>query len=204
MNDIKQNAIQNLEDIKNILDSFNVNFWLDGGTLLGAYRDKDFPEGDEDDVDLGCFYKDVENKIDKIISEAEKLGFVLYHRWKYQVALKRGGNKIDIFYNRRFNDKAVYFIYKGVKEVLISGLYEKDINGNLWLCIPTVTPVKYLDELGAINFYGMEFDRPSRIEEYLTLKYGDWKIKVSRKEYSNAGGCYNPEVFKILNNEFFY
>ena len=78
MEKLKQNAIQNLEDIKRIFDNLNISFWLDGGALLGAYRDKDFPAGDEDDIDLGCLYYAVHDKLDLIISEAEGLGFSLY------------------------------------------------------------------------------------------------------------------------------
>ena len=49
---LKQQATQNLLDIKKILDELKIVFWLDAGTLLGAYRDKDFCEGDEDDLTL--------------------------------------------------------------------------------------------------------------------------------------------------------
>jgi phosphorylcholine metabolism protein LicD len=34
--EVKEQAIQNLKDIKQILDDLNITFWLDGGTCLGA------------------------------------------------------------------------------------------------------------------------------------------------------------------------
>jgi hypothetical protein len=205
MEKIKQNAIQNLEDIKKIFDNLNINFFLDGGTLLGAYRDNDFPEGDEDDIDLGCIYYSIEEKIDRIISEAEKLGFSLYHQWKYQLAFKRGGSKIDIFFHRRFNDQYVSFLYKRVRDVDGCGIYEKDENGNLFLCIPMVVPFKYYSgEINIIKFYGMDLNIPFLVEDYLKFKYGDWKTPIHRKDYANAGGCYNPEMNKVVNINFLY
>lgn len=215
MEDIKTNAIKNLKDIKSILDSLNISFWLDAGTLLGAYRDKNFCEGDEDDIDLSCFYSDIENKINKITSEAEKLGFVLYHKWKYQIALKRGGSKIDLFYHRKFNNYYVHFLYKRVSEVKETGIYERQENGTLWLAIPAINNYKYFDSMSInsryeythilkLKFYDMDFNIPSLVEEYLTNKYGDWKTPVHRKDYAIAGGCYNPEVNKVLKPNFFY
>lgn len=41
------------------LDSENVLFWLDYGTLLGAYREHDFIKHDFD-LDIGLWLKDAE------------------------------------------------------------------------------------------------------------------------------------------------
>lgn len=48
-----------LQKAKNALDSENVLFWLDYGTLLGAYREHDFIKHDFD-LDIGLWLKDAE------------------------------------------------------------------------------------------------------------------------------------------------
>ena len=50
----EKDAIGVLADIKEILDEHDIVFWLDQGTMLGAYRDKEFIPSDED-IDLGAW-----------------------------------------------------------------------------------------------------------------------------------------------------
>ena len=49
-----ENGVKNLSDVKGVLDSEGVTFWLSAGTLLGAYRDGDFIPGD-DDIDIDSY-----------------------------------------------------------------------------------------------------------------------------------------------------
>jgi len=93
---LKQQATQNLLDIKKILDELKIVFWLDAGTLLGAYRDKDFCEGDEDDVDL-CTWSSYLALKEDIVRKAVELGFDLLHEWELEICLERGGARVDIF-----------------------------------------------------------------------------------------------------------
>jgi phosphorylcholine metabolism protein LicD len=178
--EVKDQAVQNLNDIKNILDELKITFWLDGGTCLGAYRDKDFCEGDEDDIDLCCKY-DYVNFKDEIINRALKLGFTLFHNWKMEIALIRNGSKIDIFFYKKQNNE--YF----------SHLYSGD-NIDSWCVVPD----KYYDNLENVKFYGVEFNIPSPIEEYLEFKYGDWRTKVHRKDYL----CYRPEQNRVVRKHY--
>ena len=51
--------INNLKEVKKAFDNYKVNIILDGGTLLGAYRDKKFIEWD-DDIDFVMWMKDLD------------------------------------------------------------------------------------------------------------------------------------------------
>ena len=53
-----EGAVENLREIKDILDKNNVKFWLDAGTLLGAVRDGKIIEWDNN-IDLGTWYNNV-------------------------------------------------------------------------------------------------------------------------------------------------
>ena len=67
---------QILKDTFNVLNGINVKFWLSGGSLLGAIRDKDFIKWDED-IDFLMMVEDflpVMNELKlKLISE----GFIV-------------------------------------------------------------------------------------------------------------------------------
>jgi len=44
-------------------------------------------------------------------------------------------------------------------------------------------PVKFFDNLKALELYGDEYPAPSPPEEYLTWRYGDWQTPVSKYNY---------------------
>ena len=177
---IKEQAVINLRDIKEILDELEMVFWLDGGTALGAYRDKDFCEDDEDDIDL-CTWDNYLYLLDDIIAKAKEKGFELWHRWELEIALKKNGSKIDLFFNRKNKKDAYTHLYDG--------------NG---IAKYLVIPVRFYESLEKIQFYGMEFNLPSPIEDYLTLKYGDFRTKIHRSNYS----CINAEQNKLVRDTY--
>ncbi len=177
---LKEQAVQNLRDIKEILDYFSVTYWLDGGTLLGAYRDNDFPDGDEDDIDI-CAWDNYIFLYEHIIKKAEELGFTVYHRWELEFALIRGESKVDIFFIKKKNHQCYTHIYKG------NEIYK-------WVVIPA----RYYEVLSNIKFYRMDFLCPSPIEEYLSHKYGDWKTPIHRSIYS----CANSEQHKFIKDHY--
>lgn len=170
----KDLAERALKDFKGVLNKAGVEFWLEGGTLLGAYRDKDFCEDDYDDIDLSCWGHN-KGKIERIKVWASRYGFDLYHEWNdeglaYQVSFERDGNKIDLFFREVHDDYVWGALYKG-EDVATYELF----------------PGRFFTEgLKKIKFKGVDFNIPKRTEEYLTYKYGAWNVPVHRSEYS----CY--------------
>jgi len=185
----KQEATKNLKDFKEILDKLNVSFWLEGGTLLGAYRDKDFCKDDEDDIDLGTWAIKYKKLIPKILDACYKKGFSLYHQWDAdgkapQICVKRNGNHIDLFFFEKKKTDAYCCIYGREK------------------ITPYVVKAKYLSKFKKISFNGIKVNIPFDITNYLTIKYGDWRKKISTKEYRDSGGCYSSENLRPVNPEY--
>jgi phosphorylcholine metabolism protein LicD len=185
----KEQARKNLSDIKEILDNLGIIFYLDGGTLLGAYRDNDFCLQDQDDIDLTT---DIKNwvKVNRAIKLAEKKGFEVYHIWdrkKYekrlgspctsQISFKRDEGKVDLMFKRKKGEYQWWTIFKG-KDVV----YKK-------------IPYSFVEELTKIPFYGEDHYIPKKIDEYLSWRYGDWRTKIHRFDYN----CYTSDK-SIVNS----
>jgi len=178
---IKEQAIQNLKDIKAILNELGIIFWLDFGTLLGAYRDKDFCEGDEDDVDLGLWYKN-KSKTEEVIKRAEEKGFIVLHNWKNEITLGRGDSRVDLFFYHRNGEEAYTNLYT-IKDEVANYV---------------VVPANLIENYQTINFYKEEFLIPSPVEEYLKVKYGDWKTPISREVYRPS----NSNLHKAVRHKY--
>jgi phosphorylcholine metabolism protein LicD len=177
---LKQQATENLKDVKRVLDSLGITFWLDGGTLLGAYRDKDFCVGDEDDIDL-CTWDNYLPLRGELINRLEELGFELLHEWELEICVDRGGSRVDLFYNKRNSKEAYTHIYAG-----------EQIHRYV------VIPIRFYERLEKLRFKGEVFYAPGPIEEFLTLKYGDWKTPIHRSKYR----CDNAQQNKLIRKSY--
>lgn len=174
MNTVK--ALTLLLEIKNVLDSLNITFWLDGGTLLGAYRENGFMASDFD-IDVGMYGED-DHKIQAIVEKMKEAGFghfhVKEHPWgegkQISWVKDRIPGDIFIYYKRGSSRFRVMFDIDPARTVRF---------------IPCVYPSYLFDKLQTIDFmdYGVEFNMPSPVEEYLERQYGDWKTDKTNQEF---------------------
>lgn len=182
-----QESFNILKETNNILKKLNLKYYLDGGTLLGAYRDKDFCEDDELDIDLStlCNFSDYKESL-KLFFQKE--GFSLYHEWdesyyldnfkkisSSQISFEKNKVKIDLMFKKVKNNKIWWTIF--------------DANNVIYKC----TPKKYVisDEhfYSELYFNEIVFNAPFLIKEYLTFRYGDFSVKIHASKYS----CYNSD-----------
>ena len=94
-------AVENLGEVKSVLDKKGIVFWLDSGTLLGAVRDGKIIEWDND-IDLGTWNKNI-NKIISAFPEFKKRGFnVVLDRKLAGLTIERSDVNInvDLYFER--------------------------------------------------------------------------------------------------------
>lgn len=191
----KEEAAKNMFEVADVLDGLGVVYWIDGGSLLGFYRDGDFPDDDQDDIDLFTWdnYSDL---IPKIIEKAAEKGFGLSNHWKgdrraplkgQEISLRKNGGKIDINFFSKKNNMAWGCVFPAPKD-----------EDGFSVCLPQVIPVRFYEELQQIEYRGRKFNIPRNIEGYLTHRYGDWRTPKHRSNYSWK----NPEDLRALNKDF--
>ena len=133
--------------IKNRLSPF-----LLYGTLLGIFRDKKLISGDND-IDIGCKYKDFIIIKEKIIQNFKLKGFVLFRENKSLITLVRKNEHIDLYLFRKIPILNSYF------------------SMNFYI------PSKYLSKLNHIVVFDKKFLTPQYTNLFLEYCYGsDWQI----------------------------
>jgi len=160
----KENAKKLLFAVADVLDALGVEFFLYGGTLLGAVREKDFIEIDRD-VDLAALLENLAPAARDIASGLRARGIhaeVVDHRHKaewdggvYAIKFWAFGEHGDLSGFTRINGKRAI-----------------PSHANLFWNVHTP---RFLEELGEVEFHGRVFRCPKDWDGFLTEKYSDWR-----------------------------
>lgn len=156
----KQSSTHLLLSTKKVLDKHNIPFLLVYGTLLGAYRDRDFIEHDKD-VDIMLF-DFTRPEVDKLIDNGSFA--------EYDLELIR---KIDYLYSFKYeNDYIDLYFFKDT--------------GDKYTCAGLSMDKNQIDTgVSEISFLETKFNTVNNIKKYLHDKYGnDWSIPIKNKHAS--------------------
>lgn len=171
MTGAKDDAVRNLRDLESARDVVGIPLILMDGTLLGAYRDGDFCEEDEDDVDIAVMdhhYQQVDLLVDVLLSRGFYLKDTFLVNGQVEgTKLERGGSHFDI---ARIN------FHPWRDECYNWG---RDKDGNLVF----VYPSKHYLEFENIQLHGCRFLAPSDPEGLLSHRYGDWDEPIPRSKF---------------------
>lgn len=153
----KIQALENLQILATILNANNITWGPAFGSLLGAVREHDFIEWDED-IDL-FILEEEEDLFRNCLWELQEHGFYLirYER-RGLYSIMRKGEYIDFY----------------VFQKLIEGLRHTNGGGYIF--------EKYITDMQEIDFKGVPLRIPIEYDEYLTFQYGDWRKPV---QYAN-------------------
>ena len=147
--------------ICSILDDLQVNYFLQGGVLLGAIRDNSFIPWDWD-VEISVFYSDLKPVFNTLVSCLIGKGF------KLNKVLTDGGQiKVDV-YGEHDNEVTSYSV--------ISWQYNP--NTDTFDRRKLKIPSSYLMNFSKISFCDRIHNVPSPPEKYLKYQYGDWKTPL--------------------------
>ncbi|RLA82855.1 MAG: hypothetical protein DRG78_06040 [Epsilonproteobacteria bacterium] len=185
----RDDAIKLLSVVIKTLDKYDIKYYLDFGTLIGAIRDKGLISWD-DDIDISLLNEEDYCKIPDILKEIKKKYRYRTYLFTFKTAnIKRKEKNRQIYQDKvTFTSNDNYQIAKvrsnrfwifGRGNTCIDIFFKYNFNNkSYWLAYgqENSTPLEYLsNELVEIDFCGLVCKIPKDYDKYLTYKYGDWK-----------------------------
>lgn len=171
---VRVQAKLNLFEFKRAMDRANIPFYLVAGTLLGAYREGDFIDGDEDDIDVAVTAEDFARIDDAhqslLDAEFERIKVFKVKDKVESVTYKRGSNHIDVACMNIRDGKA--FCYG-----------RSSRRHGLPPIFAYVFPARCFEYFNLLEFQGVRCRIPAHTEDYLSAKYIDWKTPTDRQHY---------------------
>lgn len=169
-----------LENIAKIFNSCNIEYWIEGGTLLGIRRENRLLPWDND-IDFSV--KSTQN--DKLES--------------FIIALKKAGYRVKTRHFDVSNDffKAGTLRMIKIREKRFFGLLKGKVCADIFIKYPIedkhyweianktkFVPSKFYENFNTLSFRGFDYSTPELTDEYLTYRYGNWQTPV--KDWNTA------------------
>ncbi len=173
-------------EICEILEKIDIFYFIQGGVLLGAYRENDFIKWDWD-VEISLFAEEFFNKFDLIKKELVLNGYKIIKESKVLKNIK-----LELAKEQPYEITG-YTLMGWNHDKKRKEYYRWKIN----------IPEKYFYNIGQINFLNKKVNCPTPIEDYLVYQYGDWKtpLKTDDKNIYLSKSFYKSDTFlkKIIN-----
>ncbi len=182
--------------VDDILTKNGYSYWLNFGTLLGAYRDHAFIPHDND-LDISLFWENHQGVKEALMEGGLNL-FVTFYFGDYK-------NPETIAY--RFEYKNVYididFHRRDLKNPCVirhyGALFLDNVDYSKTDCYNVVQVEEFtnpFEGLMKLEFLGRQFNVPSNIEEYLIANYGpNYRTPDSKSDYHDY--AQNIHVYEI-------
>ncbi len=193
----RDDAIRVLKIVIDTLDKYDIKYYLDFGTLIGAVREKGLIPWD-DDIDISLVNEGDYKKIPKVLEEIQRKSTLRTYLFTFRPVDTRKRKK-----RRKEMIKKGKSVYKGyvtftdIDNIRIAKIRTNKFwifgRGNTcidifckykfnnkiyWLAdgIENNVPLEYMSkELTTIDFCGLKCSIPKDYDKYLTYIYGDWK-----------------------------
>lgn len=179
---LKENGWEILSRITTSLDVYNIDYFLDSGTLLGMVREGGFISHDTD-MDLGVFYKntDIERKLEEALMHA---GLKRHHAFYFQdkvcvVTYTYESFSVDFFLYFETENQYLYNQYCFCRDIWKT--YPNDDVYDVYQADCPITGLKKIE----IN--NLKLSIPKNAEEYLASIYTEnWRIPNTNWNYLDS------------------
>jgi len=178
-------AIKVLSRTCDVLDSMGLPYWIDSGTVLSAYRDKD----------VNVYDHDIDIRTPMHAWKTEEVGELIKQLWLigYSTFKDSGDARMQILAYHKddvlldfkfvyFDDTDAWYFCFGDNEEAVLHMFER----------------RFFDNLETINIHGRDYPCPSPVLEYIEAHYGpDWrefKVRASEADWTDLKWDYMKDT----------
>lgn len=177
MRQVQLKRLKVLNFIVDILEREKIDYWLDGGTLLGAVRHNSFIPWD-DDIDIGIKIEDLQ-KVVNLVENSLKLE----NKYKIIDAAKLRNFPPGCFYkivgvsdNYEFLDIFAFGISQKYQKAVYKIWWEKSLSNSHYISKPPLhMSIDTLFPLSEIEFEHRVYKAPCNPLKYVELQYGNYQ-----------------------------
>lgn len=163
-----------LKDIIKIVENQKIQYWLEGGTLLGIRRENRLLPWDND-LDISVHATQI-NKLVSLIENLKNEGFRVRTR---HFSKTSNEFKKDDLRMIKIRNKYFFGLLKG--KVCLDVFIKYSIGDNTFWEIDNKTkcvPKRFYQRFKTISFQNKEYTIPEETDGYLSYRYGAWEIPV--------------------------
>jgi phosphorylcholine metabolism protein LicD len=176
-----------LFNITSLLENHKIEYCLEGGTLLGLYRENRLLPWDSD-VDISIMSEEIQKLSPFLDDLKSKYRIRCRYIEKDETHFKK--NSLRIIKIRRI--RFFGLIKSSVcLEIFIKYIHDDKVYwkvGNKTMAAPKI----YYEATKKINFLNKDYLIPLKTNEYLTHKYGDWQTPIKKwNAMENEGSIIN-------------
>ena len=163
-----------LRDVASILNDCAIQYWLEGGTLLGIRRENRLLPWDND-IDLSVMV-DQASGFDTLFRALERAGYRVRTRRFDKADSPFNTNDIRLI---KIREKRFFGLSKGAVCLEIFVKYPQD-GASYWEIAGKIkqVPSRFYQSFKTIRFNDYDFSIPELTDEYLSYRYGDWQTPV--------------------------
>ena len=160
-----------------ILESENVRYWLEGGSLLGAARTGDIIPWDYD-IDIGIYRNDIHRC--KHLSHVRHTGIAVVDSDGFVWEKATEGDYYRVQYSRSNHLHVDIFPFYTRNGTMTKDTWFKSHRQD------TEFPESFIDPLGRISFVGVNVSVPNNVRRFLEFKFGVGVIENPRLPNAEA------------------
>jgi len=154
-----------LKTFASVCAAENIPFWLEFGTLLGAYREHGFIQHDFD-LDIGVFYKDIDNLVKSLINNH----FKMLRKFEVEEDSQLG---IEFTFSYLSIPIDIFVFHKRNEEIYCHSFSPIFDNAPFEGASEVKEIIFPFTGITSINFANVFVGIPTNAKEHLILNYGD-------------------------------
>lgn len=196
---IDKNGLRVLKDISDLLKHEKIQYWLDGGTLLGVVRDNKLIDGDID-IDIGILIEDVEVLYLCLLNNQYNICYFYEDSKSNKCIIRAEKYNVGVDFEIFKNDGKCY--YRDSPRPLPINI--KNANRNKFAVIRYEFDNELINNLVPINFFGVRLIIPKNYDSYLSVYYSNWRFREKLRTYTQKNFSQSVYEYKHHNSSAFY